>query len=110
MPNSWYFCKTKYVLNMINWNDKVKRLLKSELVKRGVSNTELVVLLNNIGVKETKSSIDSKISRGSFSACFLIQCLSVIGCSKIEINEFPPSVLIAAEPKVKYRKKSRNAE
>lgn len=82
---------------MVKWPIKVKRLLKSELVKRGVSNADLVVLLNEIGVHETKASIDSKISRGSFSACFLLQCLSVIGCSKIEIEEFEPSFLIAAE-------------
>jgi hypothetical protein len=95
---------------MVSWNDKVKRLLKSELVKRGVSNAELAVLLNEIGVHETKASIDSKISRGSFSACFFIQCLSVIGCSKIEIEEYESSMLIAAEPSVEYNKQSSNGK
>jgi hypothetical protein len=93
---------------MVSWNDKVKRLLKSELVKRGVSNADLSVLLNEIGVHETKASIDSKISRGTFSACFFIQCLSVIGCSKIVIEEYEPSMLIAAEPNFEYNKKSSN--
>jgi len=95
---------------MVSWNDKVKRLLKSELVKRGVSNAELAVLLNEIGVHETKASIDSKISRGSFSACFFIQCLSVIGCSKIEIEEYETSMFIAAEPSVEYNKNSSNGK
>ncbi len=95
---------------MVSWNDRVKRLLKSELVKRGVSNAELAFLLNEIGVHETKASIDSKISRGSFSACFFIQCLSVIGCSKIEIEKYETSMLIAAEPSVKYNKKSSNGK
>ena len=72
---------------MSNWDDKAKRLLKSELVKRGVSHTDLVLLLNEIGVEETKAGIDSKISRGSFSATFLLQCLTVIGCQKIEIED-----------------------
>ena len=57
-----------------------KRLLKSELVRRGITHEDLVLLLDKIGVKETKSSIDSKISRGSFSAVFFIQCLNAIGC------------------------------
>lgn len=87
---------------MINWNDKVKRILKSELIKRGISNSDLALLLNEIGVEETKASIDSKISRGSFSASFLLQCLSVIGCSKIEIEEFN-NILLAAEPSVEYK-------
>ena len=49
---------------MDNWNDKVKRIVKSELIKRGVSNADLVMLLKEIDIHETKASIDSKISRG----------------------------------------------
>jgi hypothetical protein len=88
---------------MTNWNNKVKRLLKSELIKRGISNSDLVMLLKEIGVQETKASIDSKISRGSFSACFFMQCLSVIGCNKIEIEEFE-NLMVAAEPNYDYKK------
>jgi len=90
----------------VDWNEKAKRLLKSELVRRGVSSEDLVVLLENIGVEETKASIDSKISRGTFSAAFLIQCLNAMG-----IKSFVPEVegeLIVMEPKVIYKyKKSK---
>ncbi len=88
---------------MTNWNDKSKRLLKSELIKRGVSNTDLALMLNEIGVEETKASIDSKISRGSFSTCFLLQCLTVIGCHKIEIEDYESPFLMAAEPSDAYK-------
>ena len=71
----------------IDWNEKTKRLLKSELVRRGISTEDLVNLLENIGVEETKASIDSKISRGTFSAAFLIQCLSAMG-----IKNFMPEI------------------
>lgn len=91
---------------MDNWNDKVKRILKSELIKRGVSNADLVVLLKEIDIHETKASIDSKISRGTFSACFFLQCLSVIGCNKIEIEEFENLLSVAAEPNIEYKKAS----
>ena len=84
------------------WNNKVKRLLKSEVVKRGISNSDLAEMLMQVGVEETKSSIDSKISRGTFSACFFIQCLSVIGCNKVEIDFFENRSLIAAEPQSEY--------
>jgi len=93
---------------MTNWNNKVKRLLKSELVKRGISNSDLAILLNKYGINETKASIDSKISRGSFSACFMLQCLTVIGCTRIEIYEQDSNLLIAAEPQMEYIKKSNN--
>lgn len=91
---------------MDNWNDKVKRILKSELIKRGVSNADLVFLLKEIDVHETKASIDSKISRGTFSAGFFFQCLSVIGCNKIEIEEYENLMAVAAEPNVEYKKTS----
>lgn len=88
------------------WNNKVKRILKAELLKKGISNTELALLLQQEGIKETKSSIDSKISRGTFSTVFFIQCLSVIGCSKIELDGYTNSYLVAAEPVVKYEKEA----
>ncbi|MCO5249530.1 MAG: DUF6471 domain-containing protein [Chitinophagales bacterium] len=87
---------------MSNWDDKAKRLLKSEMVKRGFSNADLVELLNEIGIEETKASIDSKISRGSFSATFLLQCLTVIGCRKLEIGDFETQLFMVAEPNEPY--------
>lgn len=84
-----------------DWNEKAKRLLKSELVRRGVSSEDLVLLLNRLGVEETKASIDSKISRGTFSAAFLIQCLNAIG-----VKTFVPEVdveMILSEPIVLYK-------
>ena len=88
---------------MSNWDDKAKRLLKSEMVKRGFTNSDLVGLLNDIGVEETKASIDSKISRGSFSATFLLQCLTVIGCHKLDIEDYESQLLMAAEPNETYK-------
>ncbi|MDI9366521.1 MAG: DUF6471 domain-containing protein [Flavobacterium sp.] len=87
----------------IDWNEKAKRLLKSELVRRGISTEHLVGLLQNIGVEETKASVDSKISRGTFSAAFLIQCLNAMG-----IKNFNPEIereLFLQEPIVVYQTK-----
>jgi len=95
-----YICQKQFIMS--DWNDKVKRLLKSELVRRGISNSYLVVLLKEIGIEETKSSIDSKISRGTFSACFFLQCLTAIGCERIEIQNFRNQLSVAAEPQIEY--------
>ena len=92
---------------MTDWNDKVKRLLKSELVRRGISNSDLANMLEQIGIEETKSSIDSKISRGTFSASFFLQCLTVIGCEKIEIEEYENQLSIVAESKADYNLKKQ---
>lgn len=81
------------------WQNKVKRLLKSEIVRRGITHEQLVVLLAGLGVTETKASIDSKMSRGTFSAVFLIQCLVAIGC-----KSFCPEISadMVEEPQSKY--------
>lgn len=95
---------------MAEWNKKVKRILKSELVKRGLSTEDLTTLLNENGCTETKSSVDSKISRGTFSASFFMRCLYVMGCTKIEIEERGANFMIseqpnllAAESNIKYK-------
>ena len=92
-------------MKQTDWNNRVKRLLKSELVRRGISSDDLVKLLNGIGIIETRSSIDSKISRGTFSASFLIQCLNAIGC-----KNFIPDVeaFIIAETVEVYKTKRDN--
>ena len=77
------------------------------MVKRGIPTEDLVVLLNQNGIEETKSSVDSKISRGTFSAAFFMQCLYVMGCTKIEI-ETQSAALIVSEPIVKYKKTAKN--
>jgi len=88
---------------MVYNNERVKRLLKSELVKRGITTADLVILLNKEGLQETKSSITSKISRGTFSATFFMQCLSVIGCTKLDVDNNSSNLSIAAEPINTYK-------
>ena len=88
---------------MPNWNNKVKCLLKSEHVRRGLSNGDLASLLQANGINETKSSIDSKISRGTFSAAFFLQCLTVIGCNKIEVPDNQTNLLVDIEPQRNYK-------
>ena len=92
-------------MNAIIWQDKVKRLLKSEIVKRGITHEQLVDLLADIGVEETKASIDSKMSRGTFSAVFLVQCLIAIGC-----KSFCPEISadMVEEPRIIYKTKKKN--
>jgi len=85
------------------WNKYAKRLIKSELMKREISTEDLIFLLDRIGVQETKSSISSKISRGTFSASFLFQVLSVIGCKNLE-------VLTPSDMNLKYDKHQAKLE
>ena len=72
------------------WNICIKRYLKAEMVKKGITNDELSKILNNKGLEYSRSSIESKICRGKFSASFFIQCLSALSCKSIDIEQIVP--------------------
>lgn len=69
-----------------NWQARAKGLLKAELKRRGVSYKQLAEKLEKFGIKETPENIANKISRGGFSAVFLLQCLDAIDCKSIQVG------------------------
>jgi len=68
------------------WEAKVKGLLKGELKRRNVSYGQLVEKLAAIGVVDSEPNIRNKLSRGKFTAVFLIQCLEAIGSSTLRLD------------------------
>ena len=69
------------------WQARVKGLLKAELKRRNVSYKELAGRLEAMGIHENEKNLNNKISRGGFSAVFLIQCLTAAGCHTVRISE-----------------------
>ena len=69
------------------WEAKVKGLLKGELKRRNVSYGQLVDKLAAVGVVDTEPNIRNKLSRGKFTAVFLIQCLEAIGASSLRLSD-----------------------
>ena len=68
------------------WEDRVKGLLKAELKRRNVTYAELVGKLADLGVMDSEPNIRNKLSRGKFTAVFLIQCLAAIGAETIRLD------------------------
>lgn len=68
------------------WEDRVKGLLKAELKRRNVTYAELVGKLADIGVHDTEPNIRNKISRGKFTAVFLLQCLEAVGVKNLSLD------------------------
>ncbi len=62
-----------------------KNLLKVELKRRGITYAQLAEKLGEIGVAENERNLNNKISRGGFTAAFLLQCLTVIGAVEIRL-------------------------
>ena len=65
----------------------MKGLLKGELKRRGVTYADLVGKLADIGVMDSEPNIRNKISRGKFTAVFLVQCLQAIGASSLRLSD-----------------------
>ena len=70
---------------MTDWNAEARRVLRCELARRDVGYKRLAQLLERIGVEETQSSIANKLSRGTFSFAFFLQCMAAIGKPTVEI-------------------------
>ena len=71
------------------WADHAKALLKSELKRKNVSYRDLAERLTAMGIPESERNIANKISRGGFTAAFLLQCFAAIGSQVVRLEEFP---------------------
>ena len=69
------------------WADDVKRLLRSEMARRGVTYEQLAERLAAIGVNDTAVNLRNKVARGRFSAVFLIQCLIALGARAFRLSD-----------------------
>jgi hypothetical protein len=71
--------------NETEWQSRAKNLLKAELRRRGVSYRELAEKLEAMGITESERNIANKISRGGFTAVFLLQVMEAIEAKEIRL-------------------------
>ena len=62
------------------WETRAANILKAELKRKGVTYAQLAEM---IGDKEV--NIRNKLSRGKFSAAFLLQSFSAIGLNEVRL-------------------------
>jgi hypothetical protein len=70
-----------------DWTQKVKGILKSELKRRNIGYKELAEKLSTLGIEDNERNLANKIARGSFTAVFLVQCLTAIGCHTVRLQD-----------------------
>ena len=70
----------------VEYETKAKNLLKGELKRRGMTYAQLAKALSEIGVQENERNLNNKISRGGFTAAFLLQCLEAIGAQNVWLS------------------------
>ena len=71
----------------VEYETRAKNLLKGELKRRGLTYAQLAEKLAEIGVSENERNLNNKISRGGFTAAFLLQCLEAIGARSLLLSD-----------------------
>lgn len=61
-----------------NWKLAIKRFIKAEMALQGVTRLQMAERLAKLGVAETENSLNNKLSRGTFSAAFFLQCMTAL--------------------------------
>jgi Domain of unknown function (DUF6471) len=69
-----------------SWEDRARRFLKAELARAEIGYRELAQRLAKHGLRETEASIANKISRGTFSATFLLAALIAIEAGNLNLE------------------------
>ncbi len=70
-----------------DWTAYTKGLLRAEMARRQITYKGLVEKLGAIGVQETEANLRNKISRGSFTAAFFVQCLAAMGVTTLRLDD-----------------------
>ena len=70
----------------VEYETRAKNLLKAELKRRGITYAGLAEKLAAIGVTENERNLNNKISRGGFTAAFLLKCLTAIGANDLRLG------------------------
>ena len=70
----------------VEYEARAKNMLKAELKRRAITYAALAERLAAVGVSENERNLNNKISRGGFTAAFLLQCLEAIGAKDVRLG------------------------
>ena len=57
------------------------------MAKHSLTYSQLVEKLAGIGVQEDERNLRNKVSRGKFTASFLLQCLAAVGTHTVHLED-----------------------
>lgn len=70
-----------------DWEEKAKGILRGEMARRGITYAQLTEKLAGIGIDENERNLRNKVSRGKFTAGFLLQCLAAMGAHTVRLED-----------------------
>jgi hypothetical protein len=68
-----------------DWEAKARGIIRAEMGRQNVTYSQLLERLESIGVKEDERNLRNKVSRGKFSAAFMLQCLAALGSDTVRL-------------------------
>ena len=71
----------------MDYKDRAKSIIKSELAKKDMDYIELSKRLKEIGIEETQTNLANKINRGTFSLIFALQVFDVLGLKTLRLKD-----------------------
>jgi hypothetical protein len=69
-----------------DWEARARGLIRGEMARQGVTYAQLVERLAAIGVDENERNLRNKVSRGKFTAGFMLQCLAALEASQLRLD------------------------
>jgi hypothetical protein len=72
---------------MIDWKNRAKAIIKTELVKRDIDYKQLANMLKEIDIEEDNINLSNKINRGTFSFIFALQIFEVLGVENLRLKD-----------------------
>jgi Domain of unknown function (DUF6471) len=69
-----------------DWEAKARGTIRGEMARQGVTYAQLVERLEGVGVKENERNLRNKISRGKFTAAFMLACLTSLGVDNVTLH------------------------
>lgn len=67
--------------------ERLRRYVKAEMKRAGVSYAELARRLKDQGLEETEASITAKLNRGTFAATFFLATMNAISKENVKTSE-----------------------
>jgi DNA (cytosine-5)-methyltransferase 1 len=69
------------------WSKHASNIIKSELIRRGISYDQLQEKMTKLGMTETANAINVKINRGTFSFAFFLQVMKAIDAKILRLED-----------------------
>jgi len=69
-----------------DWEAKARGLVRAEMGKHGLTYSQLVEKLKTVGISDDERNLRNKVSRGKFTAAFLLQCLSAMETRTVHLD------------------------